>query len=187
MTEKQFIFKIVLIGDGAVGKTSIRMQYMGYGFNTSHLMTLGADFSSIDKEIIPNEKWKFQIWDLAGQQMFEQVRARFYKGAQGALLVFDITRPSSFQNLPMWLNELYKFNGSGVVPVVVLANKSDLRDRKSVKFKHVEKYVSELNLRTQRYGVTNYCLETSAKTGLNIDRAFEILGRSIRDKSSKKT
>ncbi|MHA1302874.1 MAG: Rab family GTPase [Candidatus Heimdallarchaeaceae archaeon] len=182
MEEKQYVFKIVLIGDGAVGKTSIRLQYMGYGFQTSHLMTLGADFSAIDKKVVPGESWKFQIWDLAGQQMFEQVRARFYQGAQGALLVFDITRPNTFQNLPSWLNELYKFNGTGVVPVIVLANKSDLKNRKSVKFKNVEKYVEQLNQKTKRYGVENFCLETSAKTGLNIDQAFELLGRNIRDR-----
>ncbi len=180
MGDKQFVFKIVLIGDGAVGKTSIRLRYMGYGFQSSHLMTLGADFSAIEKKVVPGETWKFQIWDLAGQQMFEQVRARFYKGAQGALLVFDITRPSSFNNMPSWLNELYKFNGIGVVPVVVLANKSDLKNRKSVKFKNVIKYVDKLNELTNRYNVENFCLETSAKTGLNIDQAFEILGKNIR-------
>ncbi|MHA1223116.1 MAG: hypothetical protein ACTSP3_07645, partial [Candidatus Heimdallarchaeaceae archaeon] len=66
-------------------------------------MTLGADFSVIDKQILPNEIWKFQIWDLAGQPIFEQVRPRFYKGSMGALLVFDITNKQSFRNCLKWV------------------------------------------------------------------------------------
>jgi len=101
------VLKVVLIGDGAVGKTSIRNRFMGYGFETSHLMTLGADFSL--KEVNRGDEiWKFQIWDLAGQEMFQQVRARFYQGAMGALLVFDITRKQTFLNITNWLNELYR-------------------------------------------------------------------------------
>lgn len=181
MTKREYVLKVVLIGDGAVGKTSIRNRFMGYGFESSHLMTLGADFSL--KEVNHgDEVWKFQIWDLAGQEMFRQVRARFYQGAMGALLVFDITRKQTFLNITNWLNELYKYNGKGVVPVVVLANKSDLRDRKSVKFKDVEKYVTKLNTRTKPHGVTNYALETSAKTGLNVDKAFQLLGTVIRER-----
>ena len=155
---------------------------MGYGFQQSHLMTLGADFSVIDKLILPNETWKFQIWDLGGQQIFQQVRARFYKGSMGALLIFDITRKETFLNCSKWLDELYRFNGKGVVPVVVLANKADLRTRKSTRMKDVEGYVHQLNKKTSQSNVKNYILETSAKTGLNIDLAFEYLGKAIRNR-----
>ena len=180
VTKAEYIFKITLLGDGAVGKTSIRNRYMGYGFSSSHHMTLGADFSVIDKEVIPNESWKFQIWDLAGQHIFQQIRGRFYKGSMGALLVFDITSKKSFKNCSMWLKELYKFCGSEVVPIIMIANKSDIRTRKSVKISDAEKYVKILNQGTASYGITNYVLETSAKTGQNIDRAFEMLGKGIR-------
>lgn len=181
MTKREYVLKVVLIGDGAVGKTSIRNRFMGYGFETSHLMTLGADFSL--KEVNRGDEiWKFQIWDLAGQEMFQQVRARFYQGAMGALLVFDITRKQTFLNITNWLNELYRYNGRGVVPVIVLANKADLRDKKSIKMKDVEKYVEKLNARTKQFNITNYALETSAKTGLNVDKAFELLGTIIRNR-----
>ncbi len=183
MNHTNYIFKITLIGDGAVGKTSIRNSFMGYGFQQSHLMTLGADFSVIDKQILPNETWKFQIWDLGGQQIFQQVRARFYNGSMGALLVFDITRKETFLNCSKWLDELYRSNGRGVVPVVVLANKADLRTRKSTRIKDVEKYVNQLNKKTSQSNVKNYLLETSAKTGLNIDLAFEYLGKAIRKRN----
>ncbi|MHA1408099.1 MAG: GTP-binding protein [Candidatus Heimdallarchaeaceae archaeon] len=180
MNQAEYVFKITLIGDGAVGKTSIRNRFMGHGFSSSHLMTLGADFSVIDKQILPNEIWKFQIWDLAGQPIFEQVRPRFYKGSMGALLVFDITNKQSFRNCLKWVKELYRFCGKEAVPIVMLANKADLRNNKSVKMKQAEKFIKILNEGTASYGIVNTVLETSAKTGKNIDLAFETLGRAIR-------
>jgi len=182
VTKAEYVFKITLVGDGAVGKTSIRNRYMGYGFSSSHLMTLGADFSVIEKEISPTELWKFQIWDIAGQPIFKQVRGRFYNGSMGALLVFDITSKSSFKNCAMWLKELFKYCGQDAVPVIMIANKTDLRTRKSVRLKDAQRYINILNKGTAGYGITNYVLETSAKTGLNIDKAFEILGKAIRSR-----
>lgn len=180
MNKSEFIFKVTLVGDGAVGKTSIRNQYMGYGFKESHLMTLGADFSVIEKNYSPNELWRFQIWDIAGQKMFESIRARFYKGSMGALLVFDVTNKTSFRNCLSWVKELYRFSGKEAVPIILLANKTDLRNRKSVDMKKAHRFVKILNDGTASYGITNYVLETSAKTGLNIDAAFKLLGESIR-------
>ena len=124
------ILKITLLGDGAVGKTSIRNRYMGRGFKESHLMTIGADFAAVDKTVKYNDKdyhVTFQIWDLAGQARFTEVRQRFYFGSLGGLLLFDITRPESFSNIPNWLNEIWKNSGTGAVPIVLIGNKSDLR------------------------------------------------------------
>ena len=106
MTNSEFIFKITLIGDGAVGKTSIRNRYMGHAFKESHLMTLGADFSVIDKEFREGETWTYQIWDIAGQKILEEIRARFYKGSMGALLVFDVTDKQTLRNCLSWVTEL---------------------------------------------------------------------------------
>ncbi len=180
MTNSEFIFKITLIGDGAVGKTSIRHRYMGYGFKESHLMTLGADFSVIDKEFREGETWTYQIWDIAGQKIFEEIRSRFYKGSMGALVVFDVTDKQTLRNCLSWVKELYRFSGSDAIPVVLLANKSDLRNRKSVDMKKAHKFVKILNEGTASYGFTNHVLETSAKTGLNIETAFKLLGDAIR-------
>ena len=182
MSRAEFVFKITLIGDGAVGKTSIRNRYMGYGFSASHMMTLGADFSVVKKKMPNNELWRFQIWDLAGQPIFKEVRGRFYNGSMGALVVFDITDRRSFKNCLTWIKELYKFCGREVVPIILLANKSDLRTRKSVSMKEAQKYVEILNKGTKGFHVQNYLLETSAKTGLNVDKAFEMLGNAIRER-----
>lgn len=180
MTNSEFIFKITLIGDGAVGKTSIRNRYMGRGFKENHLMTLGADFSVIDKEFRKGETWTYQIWDIAGQKIFEEIRARFYKGSMGALVVFDVTDKQTLRNCLSWVKELYRFSGSEAIPVVLLANKSDLRNRRSVDMKKAKRFVKILNEGTASYGFTNHVLETSAKTGLNIETAFEVLGEAIR-------
>ncbi len=180
MSQAEYVFKITLIGDGAVGKTSIRNRYMGYAFSTSHMMTLGADFSVVEKKIAPNEIWRFQIWDLAGQPIFKDVRGRFYNGSMGALVVFDITNKRSFKNCLMWIKELYRFCGRDVAPIILLANKSDLRNRRSVSMKDAQKYVDILNKGTTSFNITNHLLETSAKSGQNIDIAFEMLGKAIR-------
>ncbi|MHA1200554.1 MAG: Rab family GTPase [Candidatus Heimdallarchaeaceae archaeon] len=180
MSQAEYVFKITLIGDGAVGKTSIRNRYMGHGFSASHMMTLGADFSVVNKKMPNNELWRFQIWDLAGQPIFKEVRGRFYNGSMGALVVFDVTNKRSFKNCLMWIKELYKFCGKAVVPIILLANKSDLRTRRSVSLKDAQKYVNILNKGTESFNIKNHLIETSAKTGQNIDQAFEMLGNAIR-------
>ncbi|OLS29317.1 MAG: GTPase KRas precursor [Candidatus Heimdallarchaeota archaeon AB_125] len=153
---------------------------MGYVFSRSHQMTLGADFSVIEKEIYPNELWRFQIWDLAGQPIFKEVRGRFYNGSMGALVVFDITNKKTLKDCTIWIRELFKYCGQAVVPIVLLANKTDLRTRKSVSMKEIQKFVDILNKGTKSFGVENTVLETSAKTGLNINEAFKRLGTAIR-------
>lgn len=184
------IFKMTILGDGAVGKTSLRQRYMGRGFTPQHQMTIGADFAAVQKDVSWNDKTRpvtFQIWDVAGQKRFTEVRARFYFGSLGGLMVFDLTRPESFQNAASWINEIWKNNGKGVVPIVLIGNKSDLRDKNSVPKDKILEYCKALTDRTIEHGFTVEYVETSAKTGENIDTAFEILGRKIFDAHQKRT
>lgn len=176
--KKQFMFKLALIGDPAVGKTSIRKRYLGEGFQKEHLTTLGADFAVTTKHI-GDYIIKFQIWDLAGQSHFKNVRPKFFRGCFGALAVFDLTRRDTFFNLPSWLEDLYAHNGRGVIPVIVLANKYDLEEQKKITLKETEEFVKELNKKTEKNAIKNFYLETSAKTGLNIDEAFKILAEYV--------
>ena len=175
---KEYLFKITLLGDGAVGKTSLRKRYMGQGFTTQHLMTIGADFAILEKEI-EGHKLTWQIWDLAGQESFKKVRSMYYKGCFGALLVFDMTRRSSFENLDIWLKELYRHSGRGKVPVIVLANKADLADQREVTPEEAMEYVAKLQKSVVKEGIEVKYLETSALTGLNVEEAFNMLGESI--------
>jgi len=168
-------FKIVLIGDGAVGKTSLRKNYMGESFEEEYLMTIGADFAV---KYIPYEDYTvgLQIWDLAGQPRFSDVRKSYYAGAYGAIVVFDITRPVTFQNTDFWINELIKNNNNLLVPMILIGNKVDLRGA-TPKEVQVSKITAAAYAETlsEWGGFKVPYIETSAKTGQNVQRAFDHL------------
>lgn len=173
-----YFLKISLMGDGAVGKTSLRNRFMGRGFRQEHLMTIGADFATHDFDI-DGQKTTFQIWDLAGQDTFRSVRARFFRGAMGGLCIYDVTRPDTFRNITRWIEELWRNSGRGIVPIILLGNKADLRDSNSVSMEQGNKYAAALTQKTQSHGFQVYHLETSAKTGLNVEQAFGTIGKQI--------
>ncbi|MHA2297039.1 MAG: Rab family GTPase [Candidatus Hodarchaeales archaeon] len=176
--KKTFLLKMVLAGDGAVGKTSLRERYLGRGFKSQYLETIGADFA-LKTENLGKKTVKFQIWDLAGQQRFEAVRSVYYNGALGALLVFDLTRRDSFENLESWIAEIWQNNGKGIIPVVILGNKFDLCKKISgcIEEKEAIEFAAMLSKKTQKEkGFKVKYLKTSAKTGLNVSEAFNTLG-----------
>ncbi|MEM4734153.1 MAG: Rab family GTPase [Candidatus Thorarchaeota archaeon] len=170
------LFKIVLMGDGSVGKTSLRRTYMGEGFKASYMVTIGADFAVKKLALESGTEVHIQIWDLAGQAHFKNVRSTFYKGAQGALAVYSTVERSSFDNLPNWLEECWANTGK-TIPIVVIGNKTDLRDQfkdnpamkgSIVTTQEGEKFTQAL----RESGVSTVFLETSAKTGHNVEKAF---------------
>lgn len=167
------LFKIVLIGDGAVGKTSIRKRYMGEGFRTDFLATMGADFAYL-KTKIDNMDIEWQIWDLAGQIAFRNVMKSYYKGAMGALAVYDITQPKTLDSLDSWVQEVRERanTSSTEVPVVLVGNKIDLREEIPSSLKTIQGFVKSQALNAD-------FVETSAKTGEAIEEAFNKLARRI--------
>ncbi len=176
--------KVCLLGDGAVGKTALRERYLGKQFSSGYVMTIGADFAVKRSQIMTEEgvkDVKFQIWDLAGQPRFNSVRELYYKGSHGGLLVFDITRRDSFTNLGNWIDELYKNSGRGPMPITVLGNKVDLQDEveNPVTREEAIKFIEELK---KKKGIPYdvIYLETSAKTGINVDESFNILAMTIK-------
>ncbi|MHA2248878.1 MAG: GTP-binding protein [Candidatus Kariarchaeaceae archaeon] len=177
MATKYFL-KITLMGDGAVGKTSLRNRFMGKGFRTEHLMTIGADFATYDRPLDDNNV-TYQIWDLAGQDTFRSVRARFFRGSMAGICVFDITRKDSFRNITRWIEEIWRNSGRGVVPIILLGNKADLRDKNSVPDKQAKQYAEQLSGKTKKYGFQVHYMDTSAKTGLNVNEAFDQIGRLV--------
>lgn len=181
------VYKVTLLGDGAVGKTSLRDRFMGKAFPTEYLMTIGADFATKSLEI-GGRRVKFQIWDLAGQPRFEMVRELYYKGALGGLLVFDVTRPHSFENSTSWIKEVWGNNGKGRIPLVILGNKTDLRNKvpTSVRAKQAEQLAEELSKICASEGFSISYIETSAKTGENVETAFSALGKAVGDFITKK-
>lgn len=172
---EEIIFKIVLLGDGMVGKTSLRYRYLDKGFTSNYLATLGADFAIKELNYM-NYHIRFQIWDLAGQFRFETLRKNFYIGAQSALILYDVTNRESFNNVKNWLNEFWTHNGKGKMPVVLIGNKIDLRSNNSDDISTDEGITLAKSI--QEENKTNFIIpyvETSAKTGENIDLAFRTI------------
>ena len=177
--QRRKIFKITLLGEGAVGKTALRLRYLGEGFKQSYSMTIGADFA-VKRVQVDGQEFVAQIWDLAGQVRFQSVREVYYQGTMGSLLVFDITRPETLHAIPNWIRELMEHNKnkSTIVPMVLIGNKSDLRGKIPTALPREvgEKYAQSLS---EWSGYQVPYVETSAKTGDNVDQAFITLLRNI--------
>ncbi len=171
------LYKICLLGDGGVGKTSLRERFLGKGFQSGYILTIGADFAVQNLEI-DGLQFKFQIWDLAGQQRFEAVRTLYYKGSHGAILVFDRTRPESLYNLENWKRELFT-NVGRHIPYIILGNKSDLPN--SVSQDILSEFIEKSQNEPTDIPYELKYLNTSAKSGLNVTEAFEQLGRTIKE------
>jgi small GTP-binding protein len=158
-----YLFKVIAVGDGAVGKTSITLRFSANVFRDSYIMTIGVDFAvkSIDVQTSDGtKKIKLQIWDTGGQERFSYVRPLYYKGAMGGLVVFDVTQSESYQNIPKWCEEVKKNRGN--IPLVLVGNKVDLPDRKVTR--------EQGEQMAKRIGVKY--LETSARTGESIEKVF---------------
>ena len=165
------IFKLVLIGDTGVGKTNILSRYINNEFSLATQSTVGVEFGS--KIIKKNDKLiKLQIWDTAGQERYKSITSAYYKGSKGALVVYDISRKGTFENVDKWIEEL-KANGSEDVLIMLVGNKSDLEDKREVKTEEVIKKAEQFKVA--------FC-ETSALDGKNIDHAFDNLINEIAKK-----
>ena len=175
---RQNVLKVVLAGDLAVGKTSLRRRFMGAGFEGSHQATLGADFA-MKRIQLDDVELKLQIWDLAGHDAFETVRGLYYGNASGIIIVYDKTRPDTFQHLPKWVDEAWTSSGKGPLPTMVLANKEDLDSLHKVKDTRGSSFVEELNTSTEHLGFDNQFLTTSALTGFQVEEAFVRIARTM--------
>ena len=172
-----YMAKIVLIGDGAVGKTAIKDRYLGKGFTSNYLMTIGADFARIDVQLEDPSPTIFtlQIWDLAGQPRFNTVRATYYMGTHAAILVFDVTRRATLESLNDWIDKVWKVVGH--VPMIVFGNKVDLReDMPSISSEEGEEFAKEV---ANKSGVEVLYFDSSAKTGMNIEEAFQTIAENV--------
>ncbi len=171
-------WKIVLIGEGAVGKTTLRRRFFGENFTGEYLQTIGADFAIKEDTIGSNNKVKFIIWDLAGQPRFKNVRKMYYSGAKGALFVCDLTNQDSFNNITHWINELWSNNKIGPIPFIVVGNKVDLREEGvlTISDELINNFIVKTSQETlKRYGFGIKSIITSAKTGYNVNKAFRSL------------
>ncbi len=174
MAKKSYdlLFKLLLIGDSGVGKTCILFRFSDDAFNNTFISTIGIDFKIKTIEL-RGKKIKLQIWDTAGQERFHTITTSYYRGAMGIMLVYDITSSKSFDNIAKWLRNIQE-HANEDVEKMILGNKCDMEDKRVIAKERGETIARENGIRF---------LETSAKTNVNIERAFMELSESILDKT----
>ncbi|MBS7248959.1 MAG: GTP-binding protein [Candidatus Jordarchaeales archaeon] len=177
MAEYAYLFKVVIVGDGGVGKTSITRRFSEGVFSESYKMTVGVDFAVKNIEVdtpLGRKNVKFQVWDQSGQDRFSHIRPLYYRGSVGGLCVYDVTKVESFKRLPFWIEEVRSHCGD--IPLILIGNKHDLP--RSVPLEDALEFAIKHNL---------LYFETSAKTGMNVNEAFADLARMIITKRSVQT
>ncbi len=161
----KFVFKITVVGDGGVGKTSLIKKYTEGTFEEDYISTVGAQFSFYTEKINGDE-CKLYLWDIAGQSEFEFLRGDFYEESKAAIIVYSLEEndhgKESFSHLNDWYEDLKKHCGD--IPVIIFANKVDLVDENKLNTNDIENFVKEKNI----IGV----FRTSAKTGQRVNDAF---------------
>ena len=174
--EYDMMIKVILIGDSGVGKTNIMSKFLKNQFLENSKATVGVEFGS-KLFIHENHKIKAQIWDTAGQEKYKAITGAYYKGSKGALVIYDITRKDTFSNIDKWVNDL-KTTGDPKITIIIIGNKNDLADKRQVTKEEGEE-------KAKSFGCA--FLETSAFSGDNIDKAFDIMVKEIYEKFSSDT
>ena len=169
MAKKEFLSKILLIGDGAVGKTCFLNRYIDDKFIESHLMTVGIDFKLKNIQLDDGKSCKAQIWDTAGQEKFHAITRNYFKNAHGIILIYSVIDIASFQNVKNWIKQIKK-EASEKVCIILVGNKIDKQEERLVSTEEGEKIADE-------YGLKYF--ECSAKTGENIEQAFKEVAKKI--------
>lgn len=169
------LFKLLLIGDSGVGKTCVLFRFSDDAFNTTFISTIGIDFKIKTVEL-NGKKIKLQIWDTAGQERFHTITTSYYRGANGIMLVYDITNPKSFDNISKWLRNIEE-HASEDVERMLLGNKCDMEEKRMISKERGEQISRE-------HGIKFY--ETSAKNNINIEKAFITLATDILNKTPSK-
>ncbi|KAJ6254124.1 ras-related protein rab-5c [Anaeramoeba flamelloides] len=167
MTQSLLQFKLVLLGDSAVGKTSLVLRFCKDQYSEQQEPTIGCSFINHNVEIGENEV-KLQIWDTAGQERFHSLAPMYYRGAKGALIVYDISSLESFEKAKDWVKEL-RYQGNPKAKIALVGNKLDLNSKK-VDIEVAQNYATKAGL---------LFYETSAKTGMGVQEVFLGLAQSL--------
>lgn len=170
---RQFIFKIIAVGDGTAGKTSLIRRYVHEEFDSKYIKTIGVSHA-LKRLYLNDAEITMTIWDTGGQELFDCIRPQYYRGAHGVLCVYDVTNKESFDHLDKWLAEL-DFN-CGNVPKIIIGNKIDLTDERVISTEAGEKYALQNCVSHS---------ETSAKTGENVVEVMEELAKLILSRNNK--
>ena len=168
-------YRYILIGDSKVGKSSLLLQFTERQFLSEQEVTLGVEMSSRSCHI-DGKEIKLEIWDTAGQESFLAITRSYYRAADGCLLVYDITRESSFKALPMWLSEARQNSNNPNLVIIMIGNKADLHEQRQVSIEDAKEFAEANNL---------IFIELSAKNYNQVEEAFlksaEEIARTINE------
>ncbi|KAG2274225.1 hypothetical protein Bca4012_046539 [Brassica carinata] len=170
-----YVFKLVLIGDSGVGKSQILSRYARNEFSLDSKATIGVEFQTRTL-VMDHKSVKAQIWDTAGQERYRAVTSAYYRGAVGAMLVYDVTRRQTFDHIPRWLEELRGHADKNIV-IILVGNKSDLEDQRAISTEDAKEFAETEGL---------FFLETSALNAVNVETAFSTVLTEIFNIVNKK-
>ncbi|MHA1229070.1 MAG: Rab family GTPase [Candidatus Helarchaeota archaeon] len=174
MSEK-YVYKTIIIGDPGVGKTSLINRFVEEKFESEYKATIGTNI--LKKEIIINDQGEEKIvdltvWDIAGQEKWKHYRHIYYRGSQGCFVVYDVSRPITFKNVTeVWIRDLFNYLENRDIPIILISNKNDLID--------VRRVSEEEGIECSRKIQALTFIQTSAKTGENVNKAFETMARAL--------
>ena len=161
-------FKIIIVGDSGVGKTNLVKRFVQNSFNINSQATVGVEFFS-NSYYINDKLFKIEIWDTAGQERYKSITSAYYKGASGAILVYDVTNLGSFNNIDRWYQEIKNFSIKDI-QMLMIGNKTDLTEKMVVSKEMSTNKAADLNLPV---------IETSALNASNVKEAFHLLIKEI--------
>lgn len=167
--EYDYLFKLLLIGDSGVGKSCLLLRFSDDTYTDSYISTIGVDFKIRTVEL-DGKTIKLQIWDTAGQERFRTITSSYYRGANGIIIVYDVTDQESFSNVKTWLQEIDRYASTNVSRLLV-GNKCDLTNKKVVDFTTAKEFADQLQMPF---------LETSAKNAKNVEQAFMTMAAEIK-------
>ncbi|XP_027339290.1 ras-related protein RABA2a [Abrus precatorius] len=174
--EYDYLFKVVLIGDSGVGKSNLLSRFTRNEFCLESKSTIGVEFATRTLQV-EGRTVKAQIWDTAGQERYRAITSAYYRGALGALLVYDVTKPTTFENVSRWLKELRDHADANIV-IMLIGNKTDLKHLRAVATEDAQSYAEKEGLSF---------IETSALEATNVEKAFQTILAEIYRIISKKS
>ena len=175
ITQFDYLFKYIIIGDAGVGKSNILLRYVYSTFKSDYQLTIGVEFGEKTVEM-KGKIYKIQIWDTAGNEQFRSITRTYYKNSVCAIVVYDISRRETFDNVINWIEDC-KLNSPKSVFIILVGNKSDLEEDRQVTTEEGEEFAN-------RYGIRFF--ETSAKNSININEIFSESIEFIADRIKKK-
>ena len=170
MTDQEFSFKILLLGDSSVGKTCFLKRYTDNTFQDAYLSTIGFDFKFKNITLDNGKTVKVQLWDTAGQERFRTIAKSYYKGAHGIVLIYDVTNRKSYDNIRKWLVQI-KNEAASKISIVLVANKIDCEDE----LREVKKEEGEVLAKNNNLKI----FEASAKDNINVEESFKYIIEEI--------